>query len=76
MIPCLNKVPIVVKSAAYFLGFCARGGALLRAIFHLSSICHPSGILAGAAGNSLLKISLNSLDNVRNRCRRSLSPDI
>ena len=78
MIPCLSKVSIVTKSAASFLGFCARGGALFRATLHSRSftVSWNSGILAGAAGNSLLKISLNSLHNVRNRCRRSLSPDI
>ena len=37
MIPCLSKVSIVVKSAACFLGFCVRGGALLRATFNSSS---------------------------------------
>ena len=78
MIPCLRKVSIVVKSAVCFLGFCARGGALFQATFHSSSftVRWNSGILAGAAGNSLLKISLNSLHSVCNRCCRSLLPDI
>ena len=63
MIPCLSKVSIVVKSVAGFLGFCARGGALFRATLHSLSFtvrCN-SGIFAGAAGNSLLKISLKFL---------------
>ena len=78
MIPCFSKVSIVVKSAACFLRFYARGGALFRATLHSRSftVRWNSGILAGAVGNSFLKISLNSLHNVRNRCCRSLSPDI
>ena len=73
-------------------GGTGRGHPATEAIFFamkctLSTIYHMmlwlsftvrwnSGILAGAAGKSLLKISLNSLHNVRNRCCRSLSPDI
>ena len=61
-----------------WFGWCRNCWALFRATFHSSSftVKWNSGILAGAAGNSLLKISFNSLHNVRNRCCRSLSPDI
>ena len=78
MIPCLNNFSIVVKSAAGFLGFCVRGGALFQATFHSSSfiVRWNSGILAGAEGNSLLKIPLKSLHSVRNLCSRFLFPDI
>ena len=68
MIPCLNKVSIVVKSVACFIGFCARGGVLFRATLHSLSFTlrRKSGILAGAAGNSLRNISLNSFHNELN----------
>ena len=53
-----------------------RGGALFLPTFHLvsSTIKLNGGISAGSLGRSLLNISANSAQRVRNRDCRSSSP--
>ena len=54
-----------------------RGGALFLPTFHLvsSTIRLNGGISAGSLGRSLLNISANSVQRVRNRDSRSSSPE-
>ena len=78
IIPCRNKVSIVKKSAVCLRADWGRGGALFLATSHLSvcTVRANFGILAGAACNSLLNISLYLQHNARNLCCNSLLPDI
>ena len=73
-----NNVSIVEKSAVCLGADWDRGGALFLATSHFSFCTSSvnSGILAGAAGNSLLTISLYLRHTLRILCCKSLSPDI
>ena len=63
MILCPSRVSIIVKNIAYLIADSGQVGTLFLGNLHSNS-----GILAGAAGNSLLTISLSSIHDVCNRC--------
>ena len=66
----------VFTTSACFNADWGRGGSLLEGTLHfsVSTTKLKGSILAGSAGSSLLKISLNSVHNVRIFSYRLLSP--